>query len=76
MISKKNCARQSEGYLSVACHNKKNLQHRIEMEQKNTRLHFVVTRGVTLISAPIVKNGTVVGTIGMKRGVDEHLKIA
>jgi hypothetical protein len=46
------------------------------MERKNARLHFVVTRGVALISATIVKNGTVVGAIGMKRGVDEHLKIA
>jgi hypothetical protein len=46
------------------------------MERKNTRLHFVVTRGVALISAAIVKNGTVLGAIGMKRGVDKHLKIA
>jgi hypothetical protein len=46
------------------------------MERKKTRLHFVVTRGIALISSAIVKNGTVVGTIGMKRGVDEHLKIA
>ncbi len=46
------------------------------MERKITRLHFVVTRGVALISAAVVEHGPVVGAIRMKRGVDKHLKIA